>query len=176
VNLQALTKAGYYAPDTHAPIDPRQQQMIKIADAVESTIPFDAFDVSLSDVVRHPHSQTAEFTVQLKSKNLSFQPSDDGKSAAKFFVAAASLNQYGSILASRTETVTLLANALHPAHLPEVASQFRVMLRVPRQTRRVRLILEDEDGGRIGSAELDRKTINAALAADTPRPELSKRP
>ena len=176
VNLRAVTKAGYYAPDAHAPIDPRQQQQIKLVEAVESTIPFDALDVSLSGVVRHPDSQTAEFNVQLKSENLGFQASDDGKSVAKLIVAAASLNQYGNILASRTETVTLLAHALHPSHLPEVASQFRIMLRVPRKTRRVRVILEAEDGGRIGSAELDRKMINAAPATETPRPPLERRP
>ena len=143
---------------------------------MESTIPFDALDVSLSGVVRHPDSQTAEFTVQLKSENLGFQPSDDGKSVAKLIVAAASLNQYGNILASRTETVTLVAHALHPAHLPQVASQFPIMLRVPRKTRRVRVILEAENEGRIGSAELDRKMIKAAPATETPRPALEGRP
>ena len=176
VNLRAVTKAGYYAPDAHAPIDPRQQQQIKLAQAVESTIPFDALDVSLSDVVRHPDSRTAEFTVQLKSENLDFRPSDDGKSVSKLIVAAASLNQYGNILASSTETVTLVAHALHPAHLPEVASQFPITLCVPRKTRRVRVILEAENDGRIGSAELDRKMINAAPATETPRPALEGRP
>jgi hypothetical protein len=88
-------------------------------------------------------------------------------------VAAASLNQYGNILASRTETVTLLADELYPAHLPELASQFRVMLRVPRHTRRVRVILEAEDGGGSVPAELDRKTINAAPATETPTPQLN---
>jgi hypothetical protein len=81
VKLRAVTKAGYYAPDAHAPIDPRQEQMIKLAEAVESTIPFTALEVSLSGVVRHPDSKTAEFNVQLQSKNLSFRPSDDGNSA-----------------------------------------------------------------------------------------------
>ncbi len=79
-NLHTVTKAGYYAPDAHAPIDPAQQQIMKLEMAVRATAPFDALDVSLSGVERHPDSQTVEFTVQLKSKNLSFQPSDNGKS------------------------------------------------------------------------------------------------
>jgi hypothetical protein len=91
-------------------------------------------------------------------------------------VAAASLNQYGSILASKTETITLLAHASQPTHLPEIASQFAMVLRVPRKTRRVRVILEADDGGRIGSAELDRKTIDVAPATITPRPDLQQRP
>jgi hypothetical protein len=86
-DLRAVTKAGYYAPDARAPLDPRQQQMIKLAEAVQSTIPFVALNVSLSGVVRHPDTRTAEFTVELKSKNLSFEPSDDGKGVARLIVA-----------------------------------------------------------------------------------------
>jgi hypothetical protein len=174
-DLRAVTKAGYYAPDAHASIDPRQQEMIKFAEAVQSTIPFDALQVSLSGVVRHPDTGTAEFTVELKSKNLTFEPSEDGKGIAQLIVAAASLNQYGNILASRRQTVTLVAHSLNPAQLPEVASRFPFILRVPRKTRRVRLIIQSEDGGRIGSAELDRKTIDAAPETETPRPELQRR-
>ena len=175
-DLRVVTKAGYYAPDAHAPIDPRQQQMIKLAEAVQSTIPFDSLNVGLSGVVRHPDTRTAEFTVQLKSTNLTFELSEDGKGVARLIVAAASLNQYGNILASRTQTVTLVAHSLDPAQLPEVASRFPFMLHVPRKTRRVRVIIQAEDGGRLGSAEIDRKTIDAAPETETPRPELKQRP
>jgi VWFA-related protein len=173
--LRVVTKAGYYAPDAHAPIDPRQQQMIKLAEAVESTIPFDALSVRLSGVVRHPDTGSAEFTVELQSKNLIFEPSEDGQSIARLIVVAASLNQDGDILASRRETVTLVAHSSNPAQLPDVASQFSFLLRVPRKTRRVRLIIQSRDGGRIGSADLDRKTIDAAPETATPRPQLHRR-
>jgi hypothetical protein len=175
-DLRVVTKAGYYAPDAHAPIDPRQQQMIKLEEAVQSTIPFDSLNLSLSGLVHHPDSRTAEFTVELKSKNLRFEPSEDGTGTAQLIVAAASLNQYGNILASRTQTVTLVAHSLDPAQLPEVASQFPFVLPVPRKTRRVRVIIQAEDGGRLGSAEIDRKSIDAAPATETPRPELKQRP
>jgi VWFA-related protein len=102
-NLRAVTKAGYFAPDKNAPVDRRQQRIMNLAEAVQSTIPFDALDVSLSGVVRHPDSQTAEFTVQVKSKNLTFLPTDDGKRAAHLTVTAASLNEDRTILASRTQ-------------------------------------------------------------------------
>jgi hypothetical protein len=175
-DLRAVTKAGYYAPDAHALIDPRQQQMIKLVEAVQSTVPFDSLNVSLSGVVRHSDTRTAEFTVELRSKNLTFEPSDDEKGVAQLIVAAASLNQYGNIVASRTQTVTLIAHSLDPAQLPEVASRFPLMLRVPRKTRRVRVIIQAADGGRLGSAEIDRRTIDAAPATETPRPELKRRP
>jgi hypothetical protein len=148
--------------------------MAKLAEAVQATIPFHALDVSLSDVVRHPDSQTAEFTVQLKSKYLTFLPADDGKDAAKLIVTAASLNEDGRIVASKVETATLLAHDSAP--LPEVVSRFQLIVRVPRQTRRVRVVMEDQDGGRIGAADLDRKTIEAAPASETPAPQLRRRP
>lgn len=173
--LHVVTKAGYFAPDKNAPIDPRQDRMNKLAEAVGSTVPFNALDVSLSDVVRHPDSQTVEFTVQLKSKNVTFLPADgDGKSDAKLILAAASLNEDARIVTSKVETVILLAH--DAARLPEVASRFQLMIRVPRHTRRVRVVMEDEDGGRIGAADLDQKTIAAAPATETPLPQLRRRP
>jgi len=53
---------------------------------------------------------------------------------------------------------------IRPTNLPQVASQFPLILRVPHETRTVRVIVQEEDGGRIGSAEIDRKTLHAAPA------------
>jgi VWFA-related protein len=174
-NLHVVTKAGYFAPDKNSPIDPRQDKMNKLAEAIRAAVPFNALEVSLSDIVRHPDSQTVEFTVQLKSKNVAFQPADnDGKRDAKLILAAASLNEDARIVTSKVETVTLLAH--DAARLPEVASRFQLTIRIPRKTKRVRVVMEDQDGGRIGAADLDRKTIAAAPATETPLPELRRRP
>jgi hypothetical protein len=100
----------------------------------------------------------------VKSKNLKFDPSQNGTSTAQLIVAAASLNQDGTILASKTQTVTLIAYSSNPEKLPEVASQFPFILRVPHKTRTVRVIVQEGDGGRIGSAEINRKTLHAAPA------------
>jgi len=174
-NFHAVTKAGYYAPDAHAPIDERHQQMIKLAEAVQSTIPFKSLDLMLSGIVRHPDARTAGFTVELSSKNLIFEPSEGGKGIAELIVTAASLNHYGDILASRTQTVTLVAHSLDPAKLPGVATRIPFVVGVPRKTRRVRVIVQADNGGRLGSAEIDRNAIDAAPATDTTRPELKHR-
>jgi hypothetical protein len=112
----------------------------------------------------------------VNAQPLTFEPSDDGKGVAQLIVAAASLNKYGNILASRTQSVTLVAHSLDPAQLPEVASQFPFTLRVPRKTQRVRVIIQAEERGRLGSAEIDRKTIDAAPTIETPRPKLKQHP
>jgi len=38
------------------------------------------------------------------------------------------------------------------------------------------VVMEDQDGGRIGAADLDRKTIDAAPATETRVPQLNRRP
>ncbi len=151
-------------------------QSFTLAEAVQSTIPFDSLNLSLSGLVRHTDTRTANFTVEVKSKNLRFEPSEDGTDIAQLIVTAASLSQYGNILASRMQTVTLVAHSQDPAKLPDVAARFPFMLRFPRRTRRVRVIIQEADDGRIGSAEIDRKTIDAAPTTETPRPELKQRP
>jgi VWFA-related protein len=175
-NLHAVTKAGYFAPDKNERVDPRQQQMINLAEAVHSTIPFNALDVSLSNVLRHPDSRTAEFTVQLKSKNVNFVPTDDGHYAANLVVAAASLGGDRRILASRIKGVRVQTNTQDMTKLPEIVSRFQFTIQLPRKTKTVRLIIENEDAGRIGAAELDRKVIEAAPEAPTPQPQFAPIP
>jgi len=56
-HLRAITKAGYFGPDENAPINPQQQKMFKLAEAVQSTIRLTALHVSPSNLVRHPDSR-----------------------------------------------------------------------------------------------------------------------
>jgi VWFA-related protein len=172
-NLRAVTKAGYFAPDQDAPINRRQQQMINLVQAVQSTIPFNALNVGLSGIVRHPDTRTAGFTVQLKSDNLTFLPTEDGKTAASLILEAASLTADGNILVSKAKTVTLLSTTQDPIRLPEVASRLQLTIRIPRRTQSVRVVMQDLDNGRIGAADVDRKTIDAAPATPTPEPQLT---
>jgi len=54
-----VTKAGYYAPDEKAPIDPRRQTNVNLAEAARTTIPFAALDLKS----RHraaPENRTAD--------------------------------------------------------------------------------------------------------------------
>lgn len=174
-NLRAVTKAGYYALDEHGPIDQRQQDMTNIAEAAQSTIPLAGLNVSLANVVRHPDTHTAEFTVQLRSKNLSFFPMDDGRYAANMTMAAVSLDANQHIEASRMKNVTVISPTQDPAGLPDIVSSFTVKLRIPQQTQTVRVVLESKDNGRMGAAELSRKEMNAAPAAPTPEPQITNR-
>lgn len=59
------------------------------------------------------------------------------------------------------------------ARLPAVVSHFPVVVPYPKRTRTIRIVVGDQNGGRIGTAELDRKSIDAAPDAPTPEPQLA---
>ena len=172
-SLQVVTKAGYFAPDKNALGSPRQRTMMDLAEAVRSTVPYTALDVSLSGIVRHPDTRSAGFTVQLKLDNLDWLPTDDGRSIANLILAAVSLSGNSDILASKMERVTVWSTTQDPARRRESVTKLPITIRIPRKTKSVRVIMETEQGGRIGAADLERKTIDAAPAAPTPTPQLA---
>ena len=96
--------------------------------------------------------------MQLKSKGLGWRVAGNGQNTANLIVEAVSLTAQGDILASNVDRVTLWSEA-QVASLP-------LTVQVPRSTQRVRVVVEI--GGRIGTVDLDRKTIDASPVAPTP--------
>jgi VWFA-related protein len=169
-NLHVVTKAGYYAPDKNAPVDAREQAIIDIAGAAHSTIPFTALDLKVSAAARHPDTRTVELTLLAKGTNLNWQTADNGTSTANIILAAVSLSGNKDILASNVQKVTLGGATQDPTHLAEMVTRVQITVRVPRKTQSVRVVMGTEEGGRLGAADLDRKTIDAAPATPTPAP------
>lgn len=174
-NFRVVTKAGYFAPDKNAPVDPRQQIFTNMAEAARSVIPFRELDVQVSDVVQHPDSLTAGLTLHLKGQNLFWQDASDGKSTTRLHLATASLKANGDILSSKVQSVLWTAGTQDPARLAANETALQITIRVPRETRRVRVVVATEDGERIGAADLDRKTIDSAPSAPSPEPQLVRR-
>jgi VWFA-related protein len=170
-NLRAVTKTGYYAPDKNSPIDPRQRTNINLAEAARSTIPFDALDLKVSGMVRHPEAHTADITLLLQSKGIDWQAIDDGKSTADITLLATSVTG-SQVLASKFERLTLSAPTQDPTHLARVLTRWQVTIGVPRKTQSIRVVTETANGGRIGAIDLDRKAIEAAPAMPAPDPRL----
>ena len=175
-NLRVITKAGYFAPLPGEQVDPRQQMMFNLSQAARSDLPFHALDVTIASIVRHPDTRTAELTVVLNGRNLAWQATDEGKSGAKLMLAAASLTEQREMLSSRVENVTLLRPAGDQTPPAQRAARLTLTVPVPRKTRSVRVVVETEEGGRIGAADLDRKTLDAAPEAPTPNAQLLRRP
>jgi hypothetical protein len=88
-------------------------------------------------------------------------------------LAAVSLSADSDILASKMERVTVWSTTQDPTRGNESVTRLPLTIRVPRKTKSVRVIMETEQGGRIGAADLERKTIDAAPAASTPTLQLA---
>ena len=170
-SLRVVTKAGYYALNRDE-IDPQQRQMINIAEAVQATVPFNSLGVDITNIVRHSDSRTVEFTAVLRTKGLDFVPDGNGKFKLAVIAAAASLNADRAILASRMRQVRLVANTDDLKHLPDVAARFQFTVPIPRRMKNIRVAIEDQDRGQIGTAEIDRRLIASAPNAPTPNPLL----
>jgi VWFA-related protein len=175
-SLRVVTKAGYFSPDKNAAVGPRQQTMVIISEAARSTIPFEALGVTIENLVRHPDTRTAGFTVVLSPRNLDWQPGDDGKSSLDLSLAAASLSGNRDFLATKLESLKVLADNHDPAQLTKIITRVPVTIRIPRKTQNLRVVIQTAGNGRIGTVELDRKTIDNAPEAPTPEPKLIPQP
>ena len=175
-HLRAVTKVGYFGPDKNAAVDPRQQTMINMTEAAQSTIPFESLEVTIDNLVRHPDRRTAEFTVVLSPLHLDWQPGDDGKSSLDLLLAAASLSENRNFLASRVESFTAIVNNQDANRLARTEARLPVTIRIPRKTQRLRVVVQTTGDGRIGAVELDRRTIDSAPAVPTPEPKLIPQP
>ena len=171
-NLRALTKAGYFAPDAKSKVSPEQRAMWNLAAAVQSRVPFDALGVSIGGVVRHPDARAVELRVVIQPKDLEWLADSDGKNSLDLVLAAASMNGRRDILASRMQHWRL-ESPMSLEQLKTKALAMKVTLRVPKRTASVRVVVQATAGERMGTAEVTRKTIDAAPAEPTPQPQLT---
>jgi VWFA-related protein len=174
--LHALTKAGYFAPSTDQPIDTLQQTMVDISEAAHSTIPYNSLQLTISDIVRHPDTDTAQFIATLTGEAIRWQPAEGQQSTAGFILATASRDKQQDVLSSRIEGLSITAHTQDPIHLVKSVSRIPLTVRIPHKTDTVRVIVQAREGGLIGTADIDRKALDAAPTAPTPEPTLQTRP
>jgi VWFA-related protein len=174
-SLRIVTKAGYYAPDDKAIIKPAQQDVIKLAEALQVAFPINSLDVNIGAILRHPDAKSVQIRILIRSKNLDFLPDESGKNSDHLFIAAASLDGSRRLLAWRIQRGRLETTITDPTKLPLIAAEIPITVPFPRKAKTVRIVIEDENGGRIGSAEIDNGFIDSAPEAPTPNPELAPR-
>lgn len=171
-SYRVVTKAGYYARTTGELANPHQKQMNDIAEALRAAIPFGTLQVSIANLVRHPDSKTIEFTATLRTKNLNLIPNDDGSDTAGLIAGAVALDGDRTILAARLRHAKVTATTSDTSRLPAIAWQQQFTLPLQKRTRIIRVAIVDQDGGRIGTAEVDRKLLLTAREESTPNPAL----
>lgn len=142
-----------------------------------ATMPFTTVNLRVSNVVRHPDAHTAEITVQFSDRKLDWQPADDGKSSTTVILTAVSRSSSEDVLASKVAKFYLEAASQNGDKLAGAKPQITFTLRLPRQTKNIRVALATGDGDRLGAVDLDRRAIDAAPERATPDPNLrSRRP
>ena len=175
-NLHALTKAGYFSPDKGQPTDPRVDALYNIAEAVQTNVPFTSLGITVDKIVRHHDTNSADFTVGVSMKEVVWTPRADGGSGVDIGFAGASLSGRNYVLASKTEGLTMVDASQDPHHLEKLHGYLAMTLRIPRNTKKVRVVVGTLAGGRIGAVDIDRKMIDAAPDVPTPEPKLVPQP
>ena len=171
-NLHVVTKAGYFGREKGELLDSDNHTVNILRDASLATVSFTALNLNVAGVVRHPDTHTAEITLQMNDKNLHWQAEEGGKSSTTVIVTAVSRSGHEDVLARRVAKFYLLAASQDAEKLTGAKPEVKVTLPVPRDTKNVRLALATEGGERIGSVDVERKTIDAAPVAPSPQPHL----
>lgn len=172
-DLRVITKSGYFAPGKDAPVDPTSQVLTSMSEALSATIPIGTLHPSLLNLVRHPDTTTADFTLRIRSKSLPWTANRDGSSSSIVAIAGCSLSGRSDFLASRVQGFELHMSRSSDRN-KTVLARLTLRLRIPAKTHAVRLVVQSLDGQHIGTIDVDRQTIDAAPAAPTSEPQLVK--
>jgi VWFA-related protein len=175
-DLRVITKTGYYPPEPVGTIESQRHVITDINEAALSSVPLQNLKMTLGSVVRHPDTGTAEFIVDLGLKDLTWQQNEEGKSTASLRLAAVCMTAQRGIAASKLERVTVQSPTEDALLRSKYITRVSLSLRLPRSTKNVRIVMQTLEGGRLGSVDLDRKTIDAAPASPTPEPTLIVHP
>jgi VWFA-related protein len=171
-NLRAVTKTGYYSREKDEIARPDNQTVVMLRDASLATVQFSGLNMSVTGVLRHPDTNTAEITLELHNSKLHWQAAPDGKSSTTVIVTAVSRSRREEILVSRVAKFYLLAASQDADKLADAKPKMKMTLPIPHDTRNVRLALATEGGESIGSIDVDRRTIDAAPEARAPQTQL----
>jgi hypothetical protein len=163
--LHVLMREGYYAPDRNAPRDARTEATERLLAAERATVPIDALPLSISQIVRHPDAESADFTVRLPAASLTWTAGADGTNSTNLMVVTASLNGDRKIMAAKLAQLTVSSRTQDTLHLEGRTIAIRVTARVPKKAQTIRVAVETAAEGKVGAVELERREIDAAPAS-----------
>jgi VWFA-related protein len=164
-NLRVVTKTGYYSLNKDRIDDTRQQATSNIAEAARASIPLNGVPMVLFRVVHLEDSRAAVVTLQIPTKDLVWQTGEDGKSRASMVLAAVSKSGNSDILASKVEQVNIAANSIDESKLGTGSARVSIQVQVPRRTRDLRVVVQLEGKGTVGSVDVSKQVLDSAPVA-----------
>jgi VWFA-related protein len=170
-DLRVLTKTGFFALDKdEAGSDKPLVDMLR--DAAAATLPFSALAVRVTDVVRHPDAGMVELTVEIDDSRVHWQAEEDGKSSLEVMAMGAGKSAHGDLDRPRLLRVPFVVYSQNAEELARAKPKFKMTLPLSRDSKSVRLAIAVNDGDRVGTVDIDRKTLDAAPEAPTANPGL----
>jgi hypothetical protein len=122
----------------------------------------------VESLVLNAHSQTADLTLMLQSKDLDWKVAGNGKSKADLMLITASLDKRGDVLFWTKESLTVTSDTEDAGKLATANTRVSAKVKIPTKTNKVRFLIQSADEREIGACEVDRKTIDAAAAPALP--------
>jgi hypothetical protein len=122
----------------------------------------------IESLVLNAHSQTADLTSMLQSKDLDWKVAGNGKSKADLILITASLDKRGDVLFWTKESLTITSDTEDAGKLATANTRLSAKVKIPTKTNKVRFLIQSADEREIGALEVDRKTIYAAAAPELP--------
>ena len=171
-SLRAVAQTGYFMPDQHAPAVLQKDTVSNLTEGVQSRLTYEALPLSVERVSRHPDADTVEFIVQLKLNRATWEPTQTGKSFTSYRVAIASLGVHREVLRSKLESLESTVPTQDPSRLSREVTLISEVIKVPRQSQSVRVLVEDDGSGRVGAVEVDRTTLKGAPPTPSAQPKL----
>jgi hypothetical protein len=123
----------------------------------------------IESLVPNAHTQTADLTLMLQSKDLDWKVAGNGKSKADLILITASLDKRGDVLFWTKESLTVTSDTEGAGKLATANTRVSAKVKIPTKTNKVRFLIQSADEREIGACEVDRKTIDAAAAPELPR-------
>jgi hypothetical protein len=124
--------------------------------------------LAMESLVLNTHSQTADFTLMLQSKDLDWKPAGNGTSKADLILITASVDKKGDILFWSRESLTITADTEDAVKLATANRRVSAKVKIPIKTNKVRFLIQAANDREIGAFDVDRKTIYAAAPQDPP--------
>ena len=122
----------------------------------------------VESLVLNAHSQTADLTLMLQSKDLDWKVAGNGKSKADLILITASLDKKGDVLFWTKESLTVTSDTEDAGKLATANTRVSAKVKIPTKTNKVRFLVQSTDEREIGAFEVDRRTIYAAAAPELP--------
>ena len=122
----------------------------------------------VESLVLNAHSQSADLTLMLQSKDVEWKVAGNGKSKADLILITASLDKRGDVLFWTKESLTITSDTEDAEKLAMANTRLSANVKILTKTNKVRFLIQSVDEREIGSFEVDRKAIDAAAAPELP--------